>query len=82
MSWNFYQGKMSARREAELRRHLTKRRYNEKCIQNTINDMNRIRTGKVKIMDFLPGLEGIVKYYDIFESFKILDFLVDEFENN
>ena len=72
-----WQAKLSKQRENELIVHLRKRGYGEVCVKTTVQDVNRVRCAeRPMINDWLPGLEQIVKYSDVFESFRVLDFLI------
>lgn len=79
-----YQGKMSEVREAELKKHLQTKsiiKLSPETIQKIITTVNNIRTGIIKVDDWMPGLEDLVKYFDMLSDFKCEDFLTDEFSS-
>jgi|GEM_PF-5073187 hypothetical protein len=80
-----YQGKMSEAREVELRLWLQEKslfKLKLETVNHVVNTINMIREDKIKVYDWLPDLVGVVRYYDMLESFGCEEFLTDGSEFN
>lgn len=73
------QDKLSDARQEELKLYLQTKsivKLSSQTIKKIINIVNKIRTEELKLTDWMPGLENMVRYQDMLQDFTIEEFLI------
>ena len=73
------QDKLSDARQEELKLHLQTKvavKLSSQVIKKIIDIVNKLRAEEIRLQDWMPGLENIVRYQDMLQDFTIEEFLI------